>query len=164
MVHKAIKSKKIINIIVWVIICLAVSIMGGLFSRDASSDWYDELIKPQFTPPDWAFGVVWPFLYILMGIAASIIWQVGIHRKEVKTAVILFFAQLILNLIWTPIFFGLHMIALALVEIVILWCAIFLTIVTFWKVERLAALLLIPYISWVTFAIALNASIFILNS
>jgi tryptophan-rich sensory protein len=152
MVHKAIKSKKIINIIVWVIICLAVSIMGGLFSRDASSDWYDELIKPQFTPPDWAFGVVWPFLYILMGIAASIIWQVGIHRK------------VILNLIWTPIFFGLHMIALALVEIVILWCAIFLTLVTFWKVERLAALLLIPYISWVTFAIALNASIFILNS
>jgi tryptophan-rich sensory protein len=110
--------------------------MGGLFSRDASSDWYDELVKPQFTPPDWAFGVVWPVLYILMGISASIVWQAGIRRKEVKTAVIIFSAQLILNLVWTPIFFGLHMIGLALVEIMILWCAILLTIVTFWRVER----------------------------
>jgi tryptophan-rich sensory protein len=163
MVHKARKRKKIINIIVWVIICLAVSILGGLFSKDSLYDWYNELEKPEFTPPDWAFGVVWPVLYILMGISASIVWQQGIHRKEVKTAVIIFFVQLFLNLLWTPIFFGLHLIGLALVEITFLWCAIFLTIVAFWKVKRLAALLLIPYILWVTFAVVLNASLFKLN-
>jgi tryptophan-rich sensory protein len=142
MVNKATKHQKITNIIVWIIICLAVSILGGLFSKDASYDWYNGLEKPQFTPPDWAFGVVWPLLYILMGISASIIWQAGFHRNEVKTAVILFFA---------------------LVEISILWCAILMTIVTFWKVKRLAALFLIPYISWVTFAIVLNAYLFKLN-
>jgi benzodiazapine receptor len=163
MVLQAIKRQRITNIIVWITICLAVSILGALFSKNASSDWYNELVKPQFMPPAWVFGIVWPILYIFMGIAASIVWQAGIQRREVKTAIILFFAQLILNLLWTPIFFGLYMIGFALLDIVILWFFILLTIITFWKVKKLSALFLIPYICWVTFAIFLNASIFVLN-
>jgi len=99
----------------------------------------------------------------MMGISAFLIWNVGIDRRQVRVALCVFALQLILNGLWTPIFFGLHLIGLALVEIVMMWAAILMTILTFWKVSKPAALLLLPYILWVSFAVVLNTGLFILN-
>ena len=115
------------------------------------------------TPPDWTFGVVWPILYVMMGISAFLIWSKGIGKRQVKVALGLFVLQLTLNGLWTPIFFGLHMIAVALVEIVFLWVALLLTILTFWKLSKAAAFLLLPYILWLSYAVSLNAGILFLN-
>jgi tryptophan-rich sensory protein len=130
---------------------------------DSVSTWYADLSKPSFNPPDWAFGVVWPILYLMMGVSASLIWKRGIKKKEVRLALGLFILQLVLNGLWTPIFFGLHMMALALAEIILLWIAILMTILAFWRISRTAAYLLIPYILWVSFAVALNAALWFLN-
>jgi tryptophan-rich sensory protein len=130
---------------------------------DSVSTWYADLSKPSFNPPDWAFGVVWPILYVMMGVSAFLIWNKGINRKQVKIALGLFVFQLVLNGLWTPIFFGLHMMGLALAEIVLLWLAIFATMITFWRISKPAVYLLIPYILWVSFAIALNATLWQLN-
>jgi len=130
---------------------------------DSISTWYADLSKPSFTPPDWAFGVVWPILYVMMGISAFLIWNKGIGSKQARVALGLFILQLILNSLWTPIFFGLNMMALALVEIVLLWVAILITIFAFWRISKTAAYLLIPYILWVSFAIVLNAALWYLN-
>jgi benzodiazapine receptor len=100
---------------------------------------------------------------MMMGISAFMIWNMGFDKTEVKVALVIFGLQLVLNGLWTPIFFGLHLIGLALVEIIVMWAAILLTIISFWKISKPAALLLLPYIFWVSFAIVLNASLFILN-
>ena len=130
---------------------------------DSVKTWYADLFRPSFTPPDWAFGVIWPILYVMMGISAFLIWSRGIDKRQVRVALGLFILQLVLNGLWTPIFFGLHMIALALVDIVLLWAAILMTILAFWRISKTAAYLLIPYILWVSFAIVLNATLWFLN-
>ena len=107
--------------------------------------------------------MVWPVLYVMMGISVFLIWNVGIGRKRVRVAMACFVLQLILNGLWTFIFFGWHLIGFALVEIIILWGAILVTIIAFWKESKPAALLLLPYILWVSFAIVLNAGLFLLN-
>jgi tryptophan-rich sensory protein len=130
---------------------------------DSVNTWYADLSRPSFTPPDWTFGVVWPILYIMMGISAFMIWNKGFSNRQVKVALGLFILQLVLNGLWTPIFFGLHMMGLALVEIILLWVAIIMTIFAFWRISRAAAYLLLPYILWVSFAIVLNAALWYLN-
>jgi tryptophan-rich sensory protein len=130
---------------------------------DSVGTWYADLTKPSFNPPDWAFGVVWPILYIMMGVAAFLIWNMGIISRRIKVALGLFVFQLILNGLWTPIFFGLHMMGLALAEIILLWVAILFTIIAFWRISKAASYLMIPYILWVSFAIVLNASLLHLN-
>jgi tryptophan-rich sensory protein len=130
---------------------------------DSVTTWYSDLSRPSFTPPDWTFGVVWPILYVMMGISAFLIWERGINKRQVKVALGLFVIQLVLNGLWTPIFFGLHMIAIALFEIVLLWAAILLTILAFWRISKAAAFLLFPYILWVSFAVVLNAAFWYLN-
>jgi tryptophan-rich sensory protein len=122
------------------------------------------LIKPPFSPPNWIFGPVWTILYTLMGISVYLVWRQGIHNSQVKTALIIFGVQLFLNAIWSPIFFGLRALFVALVVIIILWIAILLTILTFLKISKIAAVLLIPYILWVSLATILNYSLWILNS
>ncbi len=107
--------------------------------------------------------MVWPVLYVMMGVSAYLVWKNGIEQKRVKIALAIFILQLVLNGIWAPIFFGLHLIGWALVEIVLLWVAIVATIVVFWRISRPAALLLIPYILWVSYAVALNAAFWALN-
>ena len=144
-------------------ICLLTGIVGSFLTMDSVKTWYAELSKPSFNPPDWAFGVVWPILYVMMGVAAFLIWKKGIDNKQVRIALGLFVAQLVLNGLWTPIFFGLHMMGLALAEIILLWLAILATIVAFWRLSKTAACLLMPYILWVSFAIALNAALWHLN-
>ncbi|HUV64711.1 MAG TPA: TspO/MBR family protein [Sedimentisphaerales bacterium] len=154
---------KIGRLICSVSACLLTGFLGSYATRDSITTWYAELSRPSFTPPGWTFGVVWPVLYVMMGISAFLIWNVGIDRPQVKVALGVFALQLILNGLWTPIFFGQHLIGLALVEIIMMWAAILLTILVFWRVSKPAALLLLPYIFWVSFAVVLNASLFLSN-
>jgi benzodiazapine receptor len=149
------------------IICLAVTftpaVIGSLFTRQAISDWYVYLNKPSFTPPDWLFGPVWTLLYLLMAVSAFLVWQKGLANPAVKIALALYLLQLILNGLWTPLFFGAELLLAAFCEIVLLWVAIVLTILAFARVSTLAAVLLLPYIGWTSFAAVLNFSIWLLN-
>jgi benzodiazapine receptor len=154
---------KIIELTCSVAVCILIGFLGSFATRSSVTTWYANLSRPSFTPPDWIFGVVWPILYVMMGISAFIIWNKGLDKREVKVALGIFGLQLILNGLWTPVFFGLNLIGLALIEIIMMWAAILLTIISFWKVSKTAALLLLPYILWVSFAVVLNASLFILN-
>ena len=155
--------KAIGKLISSVSICLLTGFGASFLTMDSVKTWYADLSKPSFNPPDWAFGVVWPVLYVMMGVAAFLIWNKRARGKQVRIALGLFVLQLVLNGLWTPIFFGLHMMGLALAEIILLWLAILATIITFWKISKTAACLLIPYILWVSFAITLNASLWHLN-
>jgi benzodiazapine receptor len=154
---------KVGRLICSVAVCLLIGFLGSFVTRNYITTWYDQLSRPSFTPPDWTFGVVWPVLYVIMGISAFLIWNEGFNRRQVKVALSVFALQLILNGLWSPIFFGLHMIGPALVEIIMLWAAILLTIFAFWRLSKSAALLLLPYILWVSFAVVLNVSLFLLN-
>ena len=144
------------------ILCLSVGWAGSWFTGSVSN-WYYELDKPFFNPPNWVFGPVWTALYILMGIAAFLVWQRGLSERAVRIALIFFAVQLLLNSIWTPLFFGLKSPLIAFVDISLLWLAILLTMIAFNKVSKIAALLLLPYLLWVSFAAILNASIWMLN-
>ncbi len=137
-------------------ICLGVGIIGSLFTFSAIPTWYATLNKPFFSPPNFIFGPVWTILYILLGISLYLVWI----KEKVPTV---FWIQLLLNAVWSIIFFGLKNPLLALVDIVALWIAIFLTIKAFYKINKLAGNLLIPYLIWVAFATILNLSIVILN-
>jgi len=136
----------------------SLSTAGG-----AVSQWYAHLNKPFFSPPDWLFGPVWTALYALMAVSAWLVWKKGLDKSPVKIALALYLVQLVLNALWSPIFFGLQMPLLALVEILLLWLAIAAATVAFAKVSMTAALLLIPYVLWTAFAVVLNASIWLLN-
>jgi benzodiazapine receptor len=125
--------------------------------------WYSTLSKPFFTPPSWLFGPAWTVLYILMAISAFLVWKKGFEKKQVKSALKLFAIQLVLNLSWSPVFFGAHNPLLALVIIVVMWIFILKTILAFGKIDKIASYLLYPYIAWVSFASILNFSIWILN-
>ncbi|MFC1636757.1 TspO/MBR family protein [Planctomycetota bacterium] len=155
--------KAIGKLISSVSLCLFTGFVGSFSTMDSVSTWYADLAKPSFNPPDWAFGVVWPILYVMMGVAAFLVWNKGAASKQVRVALGLFLLQLVLNGLWTPIFFGLHMMGFALAEIVLLWVAILATIIAFWTMSKPATYLLIPYILWVSFAIVLNASLWHLN-
>jgi len=144
-------------------VCLLTGVLGSFATRDSLKTWYADLAKPFFVPPSWAFGVVWPILYAMMGISVFLIWSRGTTERRVRVALGLFALQLVLNGLWTPIFFGLRMMALALIEIVLLWMVILMTTRAFWRISKTAAYLLLPYLAWVGFAIALNAALWYLN-
>ena len=126
-------------------------------------NWYNTLSKPFFTPPAWLFGPAWTFLYVLMAVSAFLVWRKRIIKKKVKEALKVFVIQLVLNLAWSPIFFGLHDIFLALLLILVLWYLILLTIREFYKIDKIASYLLWPYLAWVSFATILNFSVWYLN-
>ena len=155
--------KSFAKFIVIILLCLATGYLGSIFTRQSIPTWYADLQKPSFNPPNWVFAPVWTALYLMMAVAAFIISSKDLHNTNVKIALVVFFIQLLLNGLWTPIFFGAHLIFAALIEIIILWLSIILTIVLFWKVSIPASLLLLPYILWVTFAAVLNAAIWLLN-
>jgi len=156
------KLSIIIKPVIACILCLSVGWIGSLFT-DSTSGWYQQLNKPFFNPPGWVFAPIWTALYIMMGISAFLIWQMGLSERKVKIALIFFTVQLLLNAIWTPLFFGLQSPFAAFVDIIFLWLAILITIVLFYKLYKAAALFLVPYILWVTFAAVLNFSIMIMN-
>ncbi|HXW00309.1 MAG TPA: TspO/MBR family protein [Anaerolineae bacterium] len=138
-------------------------VIGLLTSRDVSS-WYPTLQKPAWNPPNWIFGPVWTILYGLMGLASWLIWRKqGEQEGQVRSALNWYALQLGLNFLWSVLFFGLRRPDLALLEIVLLWGTILITITKFARIDRLATGLMIPYQLWVTFAAALNAAIWWLN-
>ncbi|MCX9084481.1 MAG: tryptophan-rich sensory protein [Candidatus Methanoperedens sp.] len=152
------------KLIISIFICLFAGFIGSFFTTPAIPTWYAALQKPSFAPPNWVFFPVWTALFIMMGISLFLVWQKGCEDKKVKTAIIIFAGQLVLNALWSFAFFGLRSPLLGLVEIVILWVAILATIMSFMKISRTAAYLLIPYILWVSFAAMVNFSIWRLNS
>ncbi len=142
-----------------VFIPLFIGFIGAFFTAPSIATWYATLNKPPFSPPNWIFGPVWTILYVLMGASLYLVWRKGLNKKPA----FLFGAQLLLNLLWSIIFFGLKSPRFAFAEIILLWGAIALTIIDFRKISHAAALLLIPYILWVSFAAALNYYVWILN-
>jgi len=151
------------KLIVSIVICQLVGFIGSILTRPAIPTWYASLIKPSFTPPNWVFGPVWIILYFLMGIAASLVWQKGLEQKQVWNALILFGVQLVLNALWSFVFFGLRSPLAGVIEIFILAVAIIFTIQSFFRISKAAGILLIPYFLWVAFASGLNLSIYVLN-
>lgn len=156
-------NKKIIQSIVSILGCLSVGIAGALFTTPAIPTWYNTLSKPLFSPPAWVFGPVWTILYIMMGVSLFLVWTKKDGGDTKQKALYIFFAQLLLNAIWSPIFFGLQSPFLGLMIIVLLWATIIININIFSKVSKAAALLLVPYFLWVSFATVLNFALWQLN-
>ncbi len=140
------------------VLCLALGTASGLSTVGGDDSWYQGLVKPPGTPPGWVFGPVWSVLYMMMGIALGRL----IHRR-VKAAVCVFGMQMVLNLLWTPVFFGMHQIAAALALIGAIWLGVAATISLAWKTDRVSGWLLVPYLTWVSYASYLNAGFFWLN-
>jgi len=160
-------TKGILVLIGLIVISQLVGIFSEMLSSSVSSSsfktTYTELNQPSFSPPSWIFGPVWTILYTLMGISAYIVYKKGIENPDVKVSMVLFFLQLVLNFLWSTIFFGLSNPMLAFIEIVILWGFIMAMIISFKKVSRAAAYLQLPYILWVSFAAILNFTIWVIN-
>ena len=146
-----------------ILFCEMVGIVGAVFTTSSIPTWYSTLNKPPFNPPSWVFGPTWTLLYALIGISLFLVWTQPNRDAQRRKALSIFFIQLFLNAIWSPIFFGLHAPIAALIVIVLLWLSIVLTILTFWKISKTAATLLVPYLAWVSFASLLNFSIWQLN-
>ena len=157
------RRKYAFRLIVSIIACQLAGVIGSVFTTPTIPTWYAALAKPPFTPPSWLFAPAWITLYVLMGVSASLVWRVGLDRKQVRTALILFLVQLVLNALWSVAFFGLQSPLGGIIVIVLLWAAILLTILRFFTISTTAGALLVPYIAWVTFAATLNAYIYVLN-
>jgi translocator protein len=138
-------------------------ILGSIFTVRSIPEWYANLNKPSFTPPNWLFGPAWITLYALMGISSYLIWQKSDTDPEAKKALWVFWVHLFFNAIWSPIFFGLRNPGLAMAVIVLIWLFIVYLIYKFWGINKWAAALLIPYLLWVSYASALNFSIWRMN-
>ena len=155
------KLRQILGLIGWLIVSFAASAVGAVASIQAKS-FYSQLAQPAWAPPSFLFGPVWTVLYALMAIAAWLVWRSGgLHTNRI--ALSLFMVQLALNALWSWLFFAWQRGALAFVDIVLLWLLIVVTLVSFWRVRPLAGALLIPYLLWVSFASALNYSLWQLN-
>ena len=147
--------------------CLALVFVAGgigsLATTKAIPTWYRGLAKPSFSPPNWLFGPAWTVLYLLMAVAAFLVWRQGLSAPGVKLALLVFLVQLALNALWSILFFGMRSPLFGFVDIVVLWLAILVTTVLFFRVSTAAGVLFLPYIGWVTFAAVLNAAILVLN-
>jgi translocator protein len=161
--HKSMNLKNWLILLGFIILSESAGIIGSVFTAPAIESWYLGIIKPELNPPSWVFGPVWTTLFALMGIAAFLVWKKGLNNKGVKIALDIFILQLILNTFWSIIFFGLESPGWAFVEIIFLWVAILATVIAFARVSKPATWLLLPYILWVSFAVYLNYSVWILN-
>ena len=162
--NKYMNLKNFFKLIIAIGVSELAGIIGSVFTTPSIAGWYAGVVKPALNPPAWVFGPVWTTLFALMGIAAFLVWKKGLDRRDVKIALGIFLGQLVLNTLWSIIFFGLHSPGGALIEIVFLWLAILATIIAFAKISKPAAWLLVPYILWVSFAGYLNYSIWQLNT
>lgn len=158
-----VKKFQLIPFIICLLIPLLIGALGGLFTFESVKTWYITLNKPSFNPPNNIFGPVWTTLYILMGIASYLVWRQRKTAIGYNWAVFIYIIQLILNLMWSFLFFYQHQIGFALVEIGILWLAIIINAMLFYRIHKVAGLLFIPYILWVSFASYLTYSIYMLN-
>jgi len=148
------------KLIISIIVCQAAGVVGSIFTMPALTTWYATLAKPSFTPPGWVIGIVWTVLFLLMGLSLYLVWV----KKPKKRELPFFDIQLALNILWSAIFFGLRNPSLAFVEIIFLWLAILGNIIVFYKIDKKAAWLLVPYLAWVSFAAVLNYSVWMLNA
>ena len=144
----------------FIVPCFAVAGLGGLATGHSVETWYKDLAKPSWTPPGWVFGPVWTLLYMAMAIAAWRVWQ----GQGLRWPLALFGAQLLFNAAWSWLFFGLRMPGAACVDVFLLWVAIVVTTAVFWRVDLAAGVLFVPYLLWVTFAMALNFAIWRMDS
>lgn len=156
-------GKKILILMVSIGICLLAGYIGAYFTMPSLPLWYAGLSKPDLTPPSWVFGPVWAVLYILMGFSLYLIWQSGVRRKEVSLGLAFFLLPLLLNVGWSYVFFGLHSLVFGLIGIVLLWVVLLCPIIQLLRFSVGGALLLFPYLFWLTFAVFLNYSIMTLN-
>lgn len=152
-----------LKLLVSVAVPLLIGFGASFFTITEIGSWYQTIQKPAWNPPNRIFGPVWTTLYIMMGVALFLVWKKESNSNLKKRATFLFAIQLILNFFWSIIFFNQHQIGWALVEIMILWLSILLTIIVFAKIDKTAAWLMVPYISWVSFATILNFTIWQLN-
>ena len=156
-------ARSALALLAFVAVCATAALVGSAFTEPSIPEWYGSLIKPFFTPPSWLFGPVWSVLYLAMAIAGWLVWLR--HRNiAVALPLALFGSQLVLNALWSILFFGLQAPGIALVEILTLWAMIFATLISFWKISTIAGWLFVPYLAWVSFATILNFEIWHLNS
>ncbi len=157
------RVRNIGKLVIAIMICELAGVVGSVFTYPSIPTWYASLQKPSFNPPNWLFAPVWLILFALMGVSAYLVWSKGLESKGVKVALFIFVVQLVLNMLWSIVFFELRSIFYGFVVIIVLWIAIMLTITAFVRVSRKAGTLLLPYILWVSFASALNYYIWLLN-
>ncbi|MGB7957451.1 MAG: TspO/MBR family protein [Minisyncoccia bacterium] len=153
----------VLKLVAAIMISELAGVLGSVFTIRAIPDWYATLKKPKLNPPGWVFGPVWTILYLLMGISAFLVWQKGLGNTEVRIALILFAIQLVLNALWSIVFFGWRRPLLAFANIALMWLAIIATMISFLNISLPAFYLLLPYIIWVSFAAYLNFAIVRLN-
>lgn len=156
------RDRPLLTLAAAVLVCELVGITGAVFTATGVESWYATLERPELAPPNWVFGPVWTTLYALMGVAAWLVWREG-RGRELQVALGLFGVQLALNFAWSFVFFGQEAIFPALVVILALLFAIGTTATAFWRIDRRAALLLVPYLAWVSFATYLNYAFWTLN-
>ncbi|WP_337054666.1 TspO/MBR family protein [Pseudoxanthomonas sp. USHLN014] len=154
-------KRQVLGLVGWLLLVLVAGAIGAAASVQAAT-FYATLAQPSWAPPAAVFGPVWSVLYVLMGIAAWLVWRRGGWAAQ-RRALTVFVAQLALNALWSWLFFGWHLGAAAMLDIVVLWVLIVVTVAMFWRVRPLAGLLLLPYLAWVTFASALNYAVWQLN-
>ncbi|WP_379654765.1 TspO/MBR family protein [Pseudoxanthomonas sp. UC19_8] len=154
-------KRQALGLVGWLLLVLVAGAIGAAASVQAAT-FYATLAQPSWAPPAAVFGPVWSVLYVLMGIAAWLVWRRGGWAAQ-RRALTVFVAQLALNALWSWLFFGWHLGAAAMLDIVVLWVLIVVTVVMFWRARPLAGLLLLPYLAWVTFASALNYAVWQLN-
>jgi benzodiazapine receptor len=159
--HTISASRQIAGLLGWLLLSFAAAAIGAVASSDAGT-FYEQLVRPSWAPPGWLFAPVWTVLYVLIGTAAWLVWRTN-GFKEARTSLALFTIQLGANALWTWVFFVWHQGALALAEIILLWCLIAATAASFRRLNKLAAALLLPYLAWVTFASALTFATWRLN-
>jgi tryptophan-rich sensory protein len=154
------KTRQTISLVGWLAFCFEASATALIISTD---EWYAGLHKPFWNPPSWLFGPVWTLLYVLMAVAAWMVWREGGWKAQWRVLSV-FILQWLLNTLWTPLFFGMHRDGLALIDILLLWLILAATMTLFWRVKVTAGWLLLPYLMWVTFAAFLNYSIWRMNA
>jgi translocator protein len=157
------RVKEVPMLIGSILIPFVVGYIGAVVTLAQITTWYSTLSKPWWSPPNWLFGPVWTTLYLLMGIALFLVWREGLHRRDVRFAILIFGVQLTLNLLWSVVFFSFHALFGSFIIVMFLWLAILANIIAFLIISKWAGLLLVPYIIWVSIASYLNYSVYLLN-
>ncbi|WP_205620046.1 TspO/MBR family protein [Fundidesulfovibrio putealis] len=152
-------ARQALSLVGWIAFCFIAS---GSAAFVFTGGWYADLHKPSWNPPAWIFAPVWTSLYVMMAVAVWLVWREGGWKTQWR-ALGLFLLQWLLNALWTPLFFGMHRPGLSFIDIILLWLVLAATLRLFWKVRKAAGILLIPYLAWVSFAVALNFTIWWLN-
>lgn len=160
--HTQNRTRDMLGLIVSLALCYAVMAVAGIATAATVGTWFQALVQPSFRPPDWLFAPVWFVLYTLMGVAAWRVWRIA-GFSGARTALTLYAVQLGLNFVWSFLFFSFKLIGPAFVEILVLLVTVVLTAIAFRRIDGWAAVMLVPYIAWVSFASLLNGSLWVLN-